>query len=156
MTPERYRSSVKYAAAHGWPDAVRIQAEDKASQARKRVKAAPRLKSEEEESVKKDDAHVALVRKVMARPGFVCELGEHDTDEGIDPHHLEKGQNKTRNERLSNMIRACRAHHDAEGMNEATFVPAVLRWCDMHGYPLPNRKVYRRLPPASTKETTRD
>lgn len=120
--------------------AKRVQA----SKARRREKAAPRVLREKVQNLNAVAAHVDLIRKVMARPGFICELGEHNGADGVDPHHLEMGQGKAKRERISNVLRACRTCHDAYHLRASTFIPAVVRWCGLHGYPLPNRKEFRR------------
>jgi len=105
-------------------------------------------------------AHRRLVCDVLSRPGPDCELGAHECPEnriGVDPHHLECGPTKTCHEKMSNVIRACRACHEAWHMNPRAFVPAVKAWCALHGYPLPKRRIFRESPPpdpASPQEPT--
>jgi hypothetical protein len=49
------------------------------------------------------------VLAALLRAAGRCELGDHDAaGSPLEPHHLELGQGKTKNEKLSNVIAACR------------------------------------------------
>jgi hypothetical protein len=120
------------------------------------AKRAPRVKADRFQALRDHDAHLRLVAQVMARPGPECELGCHDGAEGVDPHHLEMGANKRRNERMSNVIRACRECHDAYHINAGAFLAAVMAWCSLHGYPLPNRRIFREPAPTSSGRAERE
>ena len=147
MIPAMWRCYVEACASGQISDATQQKAADKIAadskrKARVRAKARPRREREGAASLSDDLRHASIIAKVMARPGPECELGQHATGNLVDPHHLEGGSNR-RNERVSNIIRACRACHDAYHSNAAMFVPVVKAWCAEHGYPLPSRKEYR-------------
>lgn len=104
------------------------------------------------QEARQDADHQRLVARVRRRDGDLCQLCPPGTPperragtdlDPIDPHHLEMGPTKRKNERLQNMLCAHRTCHDAYHANEQAFVPAVSEWCAHHGYPLPNRKAFR-------------
>ena len=124
--------------------AERIEAQER----RRKLRTAPKKKLGRErrqaEAARQEERHRYLVSQVLLRAEGRCELGDHDAaGVALEPHHLELGAGKTRNEKLSNVIAACRADHDAAQMNERRFVPTVLAWCQRYGYPAPQRRVYR-------------
>lgn len=126
--------------------ALRRWAEDHQAKARRKAaRKAPRRRVEAAERAREGEEWGAIVRKVMLRPGFECELGRHSVlTSGVDPHHLEGGSGKRRQGQSErNVIRACRECHDAYHMNPRAFVDTVKAWCAAWGYPLPNRKEYR-------------
>ena len=122
--------------------AERIEAQERARSARVATKKKPGRERRQAEAARQEERHRYLVSQVLLRAEGRCELCG-DAAGGLEPHHLELGAGKTRNEKLSNVIAACRADHDAAQMNERRFVPTVLAWCQRYGYPVPRRRVYR-------------
>src|SRR5512133_67274 len=122
----------------------KLRAAVRAERARKAAKSKPRREATKVARAERRDNEQAIRAEVMVRPGPACELGSHEVFPGtfIDAHHLEPGSNR-RHGKVSTLIRACRDCHDHYHRSEYVFVEAVKAWCAKHGYPLPNRKVYR-------------
>jgi hypothetical protein len=104
-----------------------------------------RAEEREREEVSDGVWRAVLERAGRARGDYRCELcGLALPPESLEPHHLEMGSGKRRQqETTKNVMAVCRSCHDAYHMSERAFVPKVRAWCAENRYPLPNRKAFR-------------
>jgi hypothetical protein len=139
MTPQD--RIIRWAADHGNREARRlVESKEEARKRRSRRHAPSRAEKRKEEELE-GQVNASVYTAVIIRAGATCELCGGWLSGDTDPaeiHHL-NGRSDTRPESLMRVHASC---HRAYHTKPSVYAPRVERWCEVYGYPLPD-KVWR-------------